>query len=86
MTYMIWIETVVVVLGIQLYTSLIVPHLYVCLTSESRFTSTYVDVILCLEVFGLPEMWFTILWLVELSIIAVSIFTDWEQNKITSLS
>jgi hypothetical protein len=31
-------------------------------------------------------MWFTILWLVELSIIAVSIFTDWEQNQITSLS
>jgi hypothetical protein len=27
-------------------------------------------------------MWFTILWLVELSIIAVSIFTDWELNKI----
>jgi hypothetical protein len=31
-------------------------------------------------------MWFTILWLGELSIIAVSISTDWDQNKITSLS
>jgi len=86
MTYMIWIETVVVVLGIQLYTSLIVLRLCVCPQPESRLTSNSVDVILCLEVFVLPEMWFTILWLVELSIIAVSIFTDWEQNKITSLS